>query len=83
MKEYFKEKLKVDLDLFKLYIAVILVLGGGIASLMLRYRFGEKLLDYILSAVGFLFLVFLSIVSINSYIQIRKDLKELKKKKNE
>ena len=81
MKEYFKEKLKVDLDLFKLYIAVILVMGGGIASLMLRDKFGETKIDYFLSIVGFIFLAFLSIVSINSYIQIRKDLKELKKNK--
>jgi len=83
MKEYFKEKLKVDLDLFKLYIAVILVLGGGLATFALRYRFGENLIDYIISGVGFMFLVFVSIISINSYIHIRKDLKELKKNKNE
>lgn len=79
MKEYYKEKLKVDLDLFRVYVSIILVLSAGIATLILKESFGVKKADYILTSVGGIFLISLLILAINTYLQIRKDLSELKK----
>ena len=82
MKEYLKEKLKVDLDLFKLYVAVILVLAGGIVSLYLRENFGQKQADYYLLILGCGILIFVTIMTSLRYFQIIKDLTQLKNNKN-
>jgi len=79
MNEYLKEKLKVDLDLFKLYVAIILVLSGGLVSLYLRDKFGEKEADYYLLIWGCVILVFVISIASHRYLQIIKDLKKLKK----
>jgi len=79
MKEYYKEKLKVDLDLFKLFISVIVVLSAGLGTLFLNRNFGESIAELTLFVSGCVFLSGLFILIIVLYFEIRKDLKEIKK----
>ena len=78
MKDFYKEKIKVDLDLLKLYSSFILALAAGLVTLVVRTNFGENNADYVFFFIGFLGLIFFSFVSIRYYKQIRKDLHELK-----
>jgi len=80
MKEYYKEKLKIIFDLFKITVGVILVLIGGLAALLLKENFGDKSIEItllILGCIAFLALLTLGIILL---LLLLKDLKEFKNK---
>lgn len=78
MKEYYKEKLKIDFDSFKLYITIIVVLLGGLATLILKDNFGDRTVDIVLLYIGVLFLIGLVTICIRTHSKVNKDLNKLK-----
>ena len=79
MSDYYKEKLRVDLDLFRNYISIILVLSAGLATLALRDNFWKSEMGFTFLIIGSAVLVFMLTLCIGTYSSIQRDLKEIKK----
>lgn len=75
--EYLKEKIKVELELFKLYMIVLVALAGGIVSLLFNNSFQQSPYYLYILYMGLFFLTLLAIGCLYSYIQVTKNLKKL------
>lgn len=79
--EYLKEKIRVELEFFKLYMIVVIALAGGIVSIALKYINESSIGLLFFISLGLFFLSLFIIGVLNSFIQIKRHLKELKKLK--
>lgn len=75
--EYLKEKIKVELELFKLYMVIIVALAGGLTGLVLNASNDNLFYSNLFIAAGIFFLTLFMIGAFNSYYIIRKSLKKL------
>ena len=76
-KETVKNKLKYELELLKIYAFFIAATGTGIASLILRGNLLENKPEKYLFFLGCIIFITFVVVSINSFIQIKKLYKKL------
>ncbi|MBW8049231.1 MAG: hypothetical protein FVQ77_02595 [Cytophagales bacterium] len=78
METYLKEKLKVDMDLLKMFAVIILILGGGIISIFLTNQFILNIYELFLVIFGCILIVVFFIAAVKRYINIHKNLNKLK-----
>jgi hypothetical protein len=76
-EDIIKEKIKIEMEKFKVYVFVVVALSSGLYVLLIRLE--DTLLNKILFVVGFVFLVGFSLLIIRSYISISKYFKKLEK----
>ena len=73
--EIIKEKIKVELEKFKIYILVFVALSGGLYALLVRME--DNVLNKVLFVLGFVFLICLAGLIIRSNVDINKHFKNL------
>ena len=85
LEEVIKENIKVEIEIFKVFVAIVILLLGGVYGLMVQLYNDpvNKILDkdpfnLILFAVGLIFLLTFVFGAVGRYIAIRKLLKRLK-----
>jgi len=78
METYLKEKLKVNMDLLKVYVAIMVIFGGSIISLCLKTNFKLTTFELYLIIIGCILLGGFFIATIKSFVNIHKVLNELK-----
>ena len=77
--EVLKEKINIELEKFKTYVLVTVVLGGGVSGLLLKFSENSNFIFKVVLVIGFVFFIFFSFASFYSYIQIDKLSKKLEK----
>ncbi|MBW8051684.1 MAG: hypothetical protein FVQ77_15370 [Cytophagales bacterium] len=77
--EALKEELINERDFFKIYSFFIGGLTTGIVSFLLRDDFYSNKIVLILLVIGFIFLIFVSVAFIRTYISIKKITKRIKR----
>jgi len=80
INEVIKERIRIELEQFKMFIVLIIPLSGGLYALMLNLE-GNKINQNIL-ILGFVFFIFLFCVLIKSLIKIKKLSKKLEEPNN-
>ena len=87
LEKVIKENIKVEIEIFKVFVAVVILLTGAVYGLMVQLYNDpvKKILckdpfNLILFAVGLIFLLTFVFGAISRYIAIRKLLKKLKQK---
>lgn len=75
-KDIIEKSLKARLDLFKIYIAIIIILVTGISGIALSYVYVDYTKLYLIT-IGILFLIFISFITVKSYIKIIALIKKL------
>ena len=76
-KETIDKKVKIELELFKIYSFFLIGLVTGIASILFRNAFYDNKIILIALIIGIVFLIFTGTVGIISYIKIYKFTKKL------
>ena len=95
--DYIKESIKVETEIFKTFVFVIVVLTAGVYGLWIKLPYltysitkliqilkhhPEYYTDIFLFVIGIFFFLFFVFFTINKYIAIRKLLKQLKQKED-
>lgn len=75
-EEYIKESIKIEMDFFKIFVSIVIVLGAGDYVLFTQLNTGKIYL--ILFAIGVIFLGYFIILAVRSYIIIKKLQSKLK-----
>ena len=73
--EAIKERVKVETERFKIYVLVIIVLGGGNYGLITKLN--ESIIYQALIVGGVMFNIFIIIIAIYSYLKTNNLLKKL------
>lgn len=74
-----KERIHVELEIFKVIVIVIITLTGGVSILLINIYYDPyNILLKALSSMGFIFLICFAIFAISRYFIIRKLLNKLK-----
>ena len=76
-EEYIKESIKIEMDFFKVFVSVIIVLGAGNYVLLTQLAAGKIYL--LLFVYGLIFFVFFVILAFKSYFTIKNYHSDLKK----
>jgi len=77
MNDNYKERLKAEIELFKIYAIFLIGLITGISTILLKREF-DNTIAMLLLLIGGLFLFGVVIVFIQSYFTIKKLIKFLK-----
>jgi len=82
-EDIIKENIKINMDFFKVFAAIVFVLAGGVFGLLLQLL--DPPIHYILKVIfinGLFFLIFFIFATVNMYITITKHLNKLKQKED-
>ncbi|MBI4648872.1 MAG: hypothetical protein HY738_20355 [Bacteroidia bacterium] len=74
-KDFIEKSLKARLELFKMYIILVIGLITGISSIILQHELNNK--QSALLTIGVIFFVIVFIITIKSYITIVNLIKKL------
>jgi len=87
IEEVIKENIKVEIEIFKVFVAIVILLLGGVYGLLLQLYNDPAIkilckdpLNLILFIGGLIFLITFVFGSISRYFAIRKLLRRLKQK---
>lgn len=73
-----KEELKLEMEFYKTHIIVVIAISTGLISMLVTGSVTNTNLNLILFITGSLWFLLLSLLTIKSYIYIRKNAKHLK-----
>lgn len=76
--EIIKERIKADVEIFKVIVIVVIALAGGNSGLLIKlYEDPSNLMLRTLFEIGFVFLIIFTFIAFYIYLEIKKLFKRL------